>query len=216
MLSLSSALAHRGLFLPREEVERLFSAPVSRSELVRYRLLTNSARSLFGGLIVGLVAMNRMPIPGLAFLGIMLGMLTLPVLHQLAAILFGAIERRLARRLKTLGSLTLYGGLALGALVLYLIMTEADVENMPLVGSVYRALRESAGDDPLAHPVVAFVTAPFTPWAQMIAATTPGVFLGWFALCVGLALARAARRPFAFAGAFAGPGRRLTGHTKGP
>ena len=56
------------------------------------------------------------------------------------------------------------------------------------IGSIYRALRESAGGDPLTHPALAFVTAPFTPWARMIAATTPGVFLAWFALCVGLAL----------------------------
>jgi len=201
LLSFSTALAHRGLFLPREEIERLFSAPVRRSELVRYRLLTNSVRSLLGGTIVGLIFMRAMPIPALAFVGIVLGMLTLPVLHQLVAILLGRLERRLARRLKRLGSLGLYGLLALGVLVMVLVITDVTLDDLPVVGRAYHVLVESNDGDVLAHPLVALATAPFEPWARMIAATSPSAFLGWFAVCFAICILLAevtARLPIDF------------------
>ena len=104
-LSLSSALSHRGLFLPKEEIERLFSAPLRRSDLVRYRLLVGLGRSSFGGVVLGVLVMNRMPNKAFAFAGVLVGMLTLPFLHQALAILLAAIERRTARLLKRFGSL---------------------------------------------------------------------------------------------------------------
>jgi len=36
--ALTGSLAHRGLYLPPAEIERFFSAPLERADLVRYRL----------------------------------------------------------------------------------------------------------------------------------------------------------------------------------
>src|SRR5687768_16725108 len=39
LMTALGAFHHRGLYLPKEEIELCFAAPVSRSDLVRYRLL---------------------------------------------------------------------------------------------------------------------------------------------------------------------------------
>src|SRR5262249_14911911 len=82
LLSLTSAVSNPGLYLQRNEVERLFGAPISRAQLVRYRLVANGVKSLLGGLVLGAFAARRMPRPALAFAGILLAMQTLPVFNQ--------------------------------------------------------------------------------------------------------------------------------------
>jgi len=186
VLSLSSAIAHRGLFLPREEIERLFSAPVRRSDLIRYRLLANCGRSAFGGLFIGLVAMKRMPLPAGAFVGVLLGMQTLPIVHQLIAILLGRLERGVARRLRTIGTTLFYVVLAGFGLLVFLLVTGTSPAELPLVDNVARALGEAARGNPLEHPLVVAITLPFRPWAHMIGAATYGEFAQWFGICLAL------------------------------
>jgi len=186
LLSLSSALAHRGLFLPREEIERLFSAPVERSDLIRYRLLANCGRSAFGGLFVGMVAMKRMPLPWAAFLGVLLGMQTLPVVHQLIAILLGRLERGIARRLRTIGTVLFTLALGVFGFLIYLLVTGTSPTDLPWFDEAYRATRDAARENPLEHPLVGVITAPFLPWARMIGAASYGEFLVWFGACLAL------------------------------
>ena len=45
LFTIGSSITHRGLFLPQEEIERLFSAPVSRPDIVRYRLVVGIGRA---------------------------------------------------------------------------------------------------------------------------------------------------------------------------
>ncbi|MAB79085.1 MAG: hypothetical protein CMJ89_06995 [Planctomycetes bacterium] len=186
-LSLSSALSHRGLFLPKEEIERLFSAPIRRGDLVRYRLLAGFGRSLFGGLILGVLVMSRMPNKVFAFCGVLVGMLTLPFLHQALAILLAALERRSARLMKRLGSVFFISTALLCGLFFIFLMFGRGMEDLPLVGEF---LESSKVNDPLAHPWLATMAWPFTPWVEAITATSVGSFLPWFGLClcVGLAL----------------------------
>ncbi len=188
-LSFSSALSHRGLFLPRDEIERLFSAPVSRAQLVRYRLLSSGLRGLLGSLIVALAAMRRMPEPLLAFVGIMLGMQTLPVLHQLIAILLGGLEKRLADKLRRVGTFLVIALLLACGTLVFLVATERGPEDLPLVGSLFAALAEGT-QDPLDLPAIRALGAPLAPWSRMIVAGSWAEFAPWFlaslALWIGL------------------------------
>ncbi len=185
LLTFSSALAHRGLFLPHQEIERLFSAPLSRADLVRYRLCSSGLRSLLGGLFVALVSMWRLPSPPLACAGILLGMLTLPVLNQLVAIALGALENRMAEQLRRVGSaLLVVLLLALTALV-FALATGRSIEELPGLARWFALAGRSRGEL-LAHPWLAGLTLPLWPWARMIAADSLADFLPWFLLCLAV------------------------------
>ncbi len=182
VLTLSGSLNHRGLFLPREEIELLFSAPVSRSDLVRYRLLANMGRASFAGVIFGLLVMRHMPVAVFAFGGTFVAMQTLPILGQMVAIMTGLLERRwlvLLRRWPG-GLLSFLSVMAIGALFAALTMGD-------LGGSLgewaNRATSEGAGA--LAgHPLVAALLMPFEPWARMIAAENASAFMLWLGVCL--------------------------------
>jgi hypothetical protein len=197
LLTCSSALAHRGLFLAREEIERLFSAPVRRADLVRYRLLSSSFRNGLGGLLIALVSMRGLPRPTLAFLGILLSMQTLPVLNQIVAIGLGGLESRAAEALRRLAKAVLVLVLlAIGALVFHLV-----TERSP----AWLAFPGQAGGPGsaalLAHPLLRWVTLPFVPWARMITAGSPAEFWPWFLACLTffvLLFELCARLPFDF------------------
>lgn len=183
LISLSTALTNRGLYLPRSEIERLFSSPVSRADLVRYRLLANGLRNLLGGVVLGLFGARRMPEPALAFVGILLAMQTLPVLNQILAIALGGLERRAAEVLRRGGSLLLAGGVLLLAGLAFLLVGGHSLESIPLAGPWLAAVL-ARDADPFAHPLFAYLTLPLTPWARMIAAESLGAFWPWFLACL--------------------------------
>ncbi len=185
LISLSTALTNRGLYLPKSEIERLFSAPVSRADLVRYRLLANGLRNLLGGVVLGLFGARRMPVPGLAFAGILLAMQTLPVLNQILAIALGGLERRAAEVLRRGGGLLLLGAILALAGLAFTLVGGHSLESVPLAGPWLAAVR-ARDADPFAHPLLAYVTLPLSMWAQMIAAETFSGFLPWFLACLGL------------------------------
>jgi len=195
LLSLSSALTNRGLFLPKSEIERLFSAPLARSELVRYRLLAGALRSLLGGVAFGLFAARRMPNPPLAFVGIVLALQTLPVLNQALAIGLGSLGPRAAAWLRRVGSgLLLVTVVVLGAGAMW-ISSERVPGEMPILGGVLESLLAS-GSDPLGHPALATATTIFVPWARLITADSLAAFWPWFVLALvlhGLAFEGTAR-----------------------
>lgn len=178
------SLGHRGLYLPADEIERLLSAPVSRRALVRYRLVVGLGRSFVFGLIMAALTAPRMPSAPFAFAGTFLAMLTLPVLGQAAAILFGDAENRLGRlvrrvpvRVARLGV-----GLALAALALLVfggesLLPEADGP----AGAPWLAVIE--------HPLYRWATVPFVPWARAIAADSFAAFTPWFGSCLVVAVA---------------------------
>jgi hypothetical protein len=172
------ALNHRGLYLPSEEIELLFSAPVSRADLVRYRLFANLGRSLFGSAFFGLIVMWRMPHPLFAFLGAMVAMLTLPVLGQAFSILAGSAENRLFARLSKL-PVRLFN--ILGAVFVVAIMLLA-INGGRLRGKLQLFGLESLGEL-VEDPRVAWIGWPIAPWARMIAASSLGEFALWSCVC---------------------------------
>ena len=184
LLSLSSSLSHRGLYLARDEIERLFSAPVTRAALVRYRLWASSLRSLLGSVVFALWAMQRMPRPLLAFPGLLLGMQTLPIFHQLIAILLAGLEKRLADRLRRVGTLLLLALVAGAGLLLFLLFAHRRPEDLPVLGPVLVSLAEADGQDPFRH--LRDIGAPLYPWARMVTASSLAVFLPWFGVCLAV------------------------------
>ncbi len=175
LVSFSGALRHRGLFIPREEIERLLSAPLSRAEIVRYRLCTNALRSLFGGVFVAVLGASRMPNAFFGFCGALIAMVTLTVFNQFAAIALGALERGSARRLATLSRLLSVLGVAGIVIALGALFTGTGLEEFPVIGPFFSGL-----DEPGAS--LHRVTMVFKPWTSAIVATSTPEFLGWILL----------------------------------
>ncbi|MEZ6017976.1 MAG: hypothetical protein R3F49_22920 [Planctomycetota bacterium] len=123
MFAVTANLSWRGLYLPRSEVERLFSAPVGRRELVRYRMLGMFVPTTFVALFVGIVTAARVATPLAGFLGGALVVLTTTVLGQGAALVAAREEGALARLLARVpgGLPRLLGALGLGAVLLLLL-----------------------------------------------------------------------------------------------
>jgi hypothetical protein len=177
VFTLIGSLNFRGLYLPKEEIDRLFSAPVSRSDLVRYRLITSLGRSLFGALFFGAVLSMRLPHPMYGFLGAVVSMLTLPLLGQAASLLLGDAENRMAARLAKL-PIRWIAGLGVAALMIFLIAPVARRGSVPGAAGLDEWVKNIFD-----HPVVSTVCAPLVPWARMSAAHNLTEFLPWFALC---------------------------------
>ncbi|MFT5052742.1 MAG: hypothetical protein ACI8QZ_004179 [Chlamydiales bacterium] len=176
VMTLVGALSYRGLYLPRDEIERLLSAPVSRVQIVRYRLSANLARSSFFALIMAFLAGPRMPVFGFAFAGMLVATLTLPLLGQGASLLCGGAENWLGRALGRVppALFRIVAGIGAGVLIVPLFFwgdlaeTGADL---------------SLFDDPsglLLHPAFSLLTRPFVPWASAISAESWREFLPWF------------------------------------
>lgn len=184
MLSLASGVFHRGLYLPKDEIERLFSAPVARADLVRYRMLANAGRNVFGGVILGVFAALKAPHPAFGFFGVMIGVQTLPVLNQLVAITLGSFENRVGRWLKRVSFLQVVVVLLFSATIgvfVFMSMTGAD----PRSWAWWRRLSGERGS-PLDLPFVRGILVPFMPWAHAIAASSLSSFAAWFALAVAI------------------------------
>jgi hypothetical protein len=188
LLTLVSSFNHRGLYLPRQEIELAFSAPIARSDLVRYRLSTNLLRSLVAGLFIGMGTALRMPHPLYAFAGTVAALLSLPILGQATAILLGDAENRWTRLVERVPARALSLGGALG-LVLLLVYVATGQD-----GGLGLLLPARAGEPLHAQawfqaPLTQALLLPTQPWAHAINAETGSEFLRWFGLCALIWLA---------------------------
>lgn len=184
-LTLVGAFSHRGLMLPKEEIELAFSAPVARADLVRYRLLVNLVRSLASGVVFGMIAALRMPHPGFAFVGTLVTVATIPILGQASAILLGGTENRIARLAQKLPLRTLTGILVL---VLVAGMGFALMAGSDLAGDSLGSVRSGTQllDEFARIPGVHAVLLVFTPWVELITAADWTAFVPWLAVCLAL------------------------------
>ncbi|MFT4541568.1 MAG: hypothetical protein ACI841_000218 [Planctomycetota bacterium] len=195
IFTILGSLSHRGLYLPKSELERLLSAPIPRSDLVRYRMLVNVARTFTFATITGLVFSARLPERSFAVPGLVISMLTLPLIGQAAALVFGDAENRLGRVIAGLPiSLLRIGvGVFFWLLVMMLFFPEEVTmvinENFPAFRHPFqqRALWEESGTEALLlHPALTALTLPTAPWSKMILASSWAGFLGALSVCVGL------------------------------
>lgn len=174
-LTLSGAFTHRGLYMPREEIEFLFSAPLSRRDIVRYRLTVGAARAAFGALVLSLVAVRHAPSPLFAALGVFVAAQTLPILGQGLSILLGDAENRTSALLARLPMRPFQL-----AVIAILMLSFAGLAMAPEAGEVLRTLGvELEGGSVLDLPWLARIGAPFQVWSRTIAAESWSEFLPW-------------------------------------
>jgi hypothetical protein len=181
-ITLTGALTVRGLYLPKQEIERLFSSPVSRSDLIRYRMQVDLGRTLLGGIVLGILVHRRMPVGVFGFAGAFLTVMTLAVLRQTASLLLGDVRGRLGRLLRRRKLVVVQialGVLAwLGAMVL--IFGQGFFDGFAGIGSE-RGL-DSVARDLLLNPWAQSLLLPFRPWAEAMVAVELGTFLVWGSL----------------------------------
>ena len=181
LLTVSSAFSMRGLYLQASEIEALFSAPIPRAALIRYRLRSALVRSLFGGLFFGWMFSRRAPEPLFAFAGLSLALLTLPLFGQALSLVLGDAENRLAGKLARLPwrwiSFALVAGLVFalvqGGILDGEVRTEFESQE-----ELFAFLAE--------HPLVVALGLPFTPWVATMMALDFASFWPPFLACVGI------------------------------
>ncbi len=179
-MTVISAFGHRGLYLPKEEIELAFSAPIPRGDLVRYRMGINLLRSIVAGILFGLGAARRMPVGIFAFVGVLVTLLTVPILGQATA-----LQNRLGRVAKKLplrGVAALLGAVVgIAMLSLLFPLERAWHENTANSGPVDLVL-----DALDSSRTLRWILLPVQPWTRMITASDTLEFLCWLAVCAGV------------------------------
>ena len=176
-LTITSSFGHRGLYLPKEELERLLAAPVPRSDLVRYRLWTTLLRTLLFTVILSWFFSRRMPNGLFGFAGAFVTVLTTSVIGQGVSLFAGSAENRFAGLgqrvpLAVLRVATALAFAAFAMLVLYsdrldkLFPSLVDSQSGPLAWLESRAFE--------------WATLALEPWVRAIRAPDWATFLPWF------------------------------------
>jgi len=188
----ASALVHRGLYVPEEEIERLLSGPVARADLVRYRLWVGLARSSWFTVLAATALGLRMPATAFGVAGAWLALATLSVFGTSLSILFGDAGSRLGRLAARVPVRALRFAAAALAWLVVLALLRAAVAPAGARGAW-------EGPEPwgflgrgsplvraMEHPLARACTLPALPWARAMAAGGHGAFWPWAGL--GLAL----------------------------
>lgn len=202
LFTLLNALSMRGLYIPREEIELLFAAPVTRADLVRHRLWVAGLRSIFGGVFMGLFIALEAPVRAYGVCAAVLGLWTLAACSQAVAILAGGFERRVMDRLTRATRWVALGLIVLLALA-FLAWTTSG-EHSWLAGLRERVLQGLPGgrlSGLLSVEPLRTLALPIEPWARLASAPSALAGLPWLALCVALwalSIEFAARLPIDF------------------
>lgn len=207
VIALVNGIAHRGVYLPPEECDRLLAAPITRADLVRYRLRGMLQKTLPFALLLGLLASRHMPAPHLAWLPSALGILVLPIAAQALALVLaaeggwaGAMAARIPLSLLRLAILPV----ALGIPLLLVDFTEYAPLQFGGDGAVSKWL---------AAPWLPWVVLPLWPITEAMIAPDLGSLLPWLAASGGLLLLgfeATARLPVDFRAATLDTSRELT------
>ena len=179
LFSLLTATSLIGVYFPKQEVERLFCAPVHRSDLVRLRLVTDLARGSFGALLLGLLTFQRMPVPGFGLVGVVVALLTLGILRQLLSLLLAAGRDGLLRGLRgrAMTVLRVAGGVLLGVGMWLAVMNSLFAGRFAKWFDLGEVLERGPG---LFDEVwVQALLAPSYPYARLMTASTWSDFGTW-------------------------------------
>lgn len=185
VLSIISAASVRGVYLPKQDIERLFSSPVSRADLVRYRMLVDMGRSFFGAVVLAFLTFHRMPSPVFGIVGTICAVLTLGIVRQAFSLILGGAGSRLGSflRRRSLTGLRVLLGVAVWILIMGVLLGGRFTDKLVGGGDVIARGQELL-ETPLAHGLL----APFYPWASLMSATGAADFSMWLGICVGVGL----------------------------
>lgn len=211
-----SSLSFRGVYLPRSELDRLFSAPLSRSSIVRYRVLKTVIAALPFIVLMTVFLAPRFPSAVVGTTALVITIPTTTVFGQglslLAARTHGALHSLLAR--VSPGVLRLVGGGGIVG-VLLLLAFGPGIDPVRRGGAAYlrdfeaqstpesieiRPRREEGPSEQVPeseldvgrferiarHPAVKTVTSPLYPWARALTAPNGRSGLPWLAAILGL------------------------------
>ncbi|MBI3817951.1 MAG: hypothetical protein HY286_04610 [Planctomycetes bacterium] len=182
-INLISSLGHRGLYIPKDEIEVLFSAPVSRSAIIRYRLTINILKSMFGALLLSFFAMRRVPVPIFGFFGTFVAIQTLPIYGQLLSLLSGNAENKFFDRIPK-GAVRAFTTIAVVAVIAafaLLFMPGRDFWD-----KIAQRITNEGGTGILQNQIVSYIMAPARPWAGMATAASAPEFFKWFSVSIGI------------------------------
>lgn len=185
VFTLVTATSLRGVYFPKQDIERLFAAPASRSDLVRFRMFVDLGRTAFGAVVLGLLTFHRMPVPGFGLAGAILTFLTLGVLRQAVSILLGGAQSRAIRFLngKGAGFVRLLFGIGIWLLIMSAIF------GGKFIGKVFGDVDVlGQGAALLEATWVQALLAPSYPFARLMTATGGGEFAAWFGVCALISL----------------------------
>lgn len=185
LLSAISAASVRGVYLPKQDIERLFSSPVSRADLVRYRMIIDMGRTLFGAIVLALLTFHRMPNPIFGFFGAVTAVLTLGIVRQAFSLILGSAESRIGAflRFRSLTGVRVILGIAVWVLIMAVLLGGRFTDK--LFGGMDAFAR---GEEWLTSSVGQTLLWPFQPWARAMCATSLGEFSLWAGVCVSLGL----------------------------
>lgn len=208
-----SSLSFRGVYLPKPELERLFSGPVDRRAIVRFRMLQAIAMSLPFVLLVAFFLSPRFESASASMGAIALTVPTTAVFGQALSLLAASTKGPLDRLLRRVPPVALRIVGALGIVGVFLTLAfgpgiqtsaRADLDRTLKEIAEIRAdrgmsARSSEFDVPeppapmdrfkaaADHPVVSALTYPLEPWARAITRPTFAQALPWLGL-LGLLL----------------------------
>ncbi|MCH2105948.1 MAG: putative ABC exporter domain-containing protein [Planctomycetes bacterium] len=183
-LSLMGAFNAKGLYLPKSELHALLSAPISTSDLVRYRLFVDGGKTALSGVIFVALFWNRLPSPGYGVFGILLALFAITILARMFSLALGNTNLWIGRFFvgRALGRVGFSVGMVIwAAMIGLLVMADTPGEIFGddwSMDELFQAASES--------PAVIALLAPLRPFAELVVAETTGQFLTWLAVNVGV------------------------------
>ena len=181
-LSLMGAFNAKGLYLPKSELQTLLSAPISTSDLVRYRLFVDGGKTALSGVIFVALFWGRLPSPGYGIFGILLALFAITVLGRMFSLALGNTNLWLGRFFsgRALGRIGFSIGMVLwAAMVGLLVSSDGAAEFFGGSESMSGRLKAVAE-----APLVIALLSPLRPFAELVVAETALQFLTWLAVDV--------------------------------
>lgn len=181
-LSLMGAFNAKGLYLPKSELQTLLSAPISTSDLVRYRLFVDGGKTALSGIIFVALFWGRLPSPGYGIFGILLALFSITVLGRMFSLALGNTNLRLGRFFsgRALGRIGFSIGMVLWAAMVGLLVGSDGAAEL-FGGSETMSERMMAAAE---APLVIALLSPLRPFAELVVAETAPQFLSWLAVDV--------------------------------
>jgi len=183
-LSLMGAFNAKGLYLPKAELQALLSAPISTSDLVRYRLFVDGGKTALSAVIFVALFWGRLPSPGFGVFGILLSLFVITVVSRMVSLTLGNTNLWVGRffRGRALGRVGFMAGVIVWvAMIGVLVSSDIDADLFGGEESLAQRMQIAAET-----PFFLVLLAPMRPFAELVVAETAVQFLTWLAVDVAI------------------------------